>query len=158
MFSDDVHTVTDVSKPGHFARMFIRTPEKSTTVRITVNNHHKEDCGKYVLHLSRFKPQISFRNFESFRHFSVSSQSHAQFHHTVQEYQTLEVCFGKWWSCVGETATELKMEFDFVNIIPNPISLKFSDCITRIELANFGKHSAKLSPSVKINYLVQTFK
>ena len=72
----------------------------------------------------------------------------------------MEIVFGKWWSSLGELETALDVSFGRVNLVgsSNPVVITASDCLTRLDLCNFGEQLVKVAPSLKFSTLVQSVK
>ena len=116
-----------------------------------IRNNHSTETGKYVIHTQQLPAQKRFSDHEFQKFFPVPPASDIRYNFDVIGSLTMEICFGKWWSCSVDTETTVELEFDRINLVntSNYCGIVASNCITRIDVRNYGQQVVKINPSLK---------
>jgi hypothetical protein len=114
---------TQTYKPGFLRRQFFQIPSEVTSVSLKVKNCDTQETGSFILHLMQIQPQSSCKTNELFKFFTLAPQAENSFNFQLTKERTLEVCFGKWWSSIGETQVSLFLEFNGLQPSLNSITM-----------------------------------
>lgn len=156
---NDRYKFTDYFRAGHFKRVFVAVPANSTSARIMIRNNHPTEVAKYVLHTQQLPAQKRFSDHDFFKYFSIAPVSDTRYNVDVIGSMTMEICFGKWWSCSVDTETTVELEFDRINLVSGyRTGIIASNCITRVEVRNDGQQAVKINPSLKLKTFIHSIK
>ena len=102
---------TETYKSGYFKRQFLAIPPTVTSAVVRVKNCDQQESASFIVHALQLLPHKSNRTYEYEKFFSLPAQADNTHVIQLESGRTLELCFGKWWSSLGETSAQVSVEF-----------------------------------------------
>ncbi|CAG2111388.1 unnamed protein product, partial [Medioppia subpectinata] len=141
-------------KPGYFMRQFVDIPSTVNSVVIRAKNLDPQESGLFVIHCQQLSPLLSNQTHFAKKFFSLEPLAENTYAIPLKSGRTLEICFGKWWSSIGESSVQLSVEFYGLQPSLDSYTMLSSEGILRLDIqSNFGYEV--ISPNILLETYVQ---
>ncbi|CAG2104207.1 unnamed protein product [Medioppia subpectinata] len=141
-------------KPGYFKRQFVDIPSSVNSVVIRAKNLDPQESGSFVIHCQQLSPLLSNRTDATEKFFSLAPLAENTYAIPLKSGRTLEICFGRWWSSIGESSAQLSIQFYGLQPSLDSYTMLSSEGISRLDIqSNFGYE--EISPNISLQTYVQ---
>jgi len=134
---------------GGIQRQFVSVPHGATHAIITVRGVRVEPKKRFVLHTLHLTPQRSYAEGECEKYIWLETEVEEVVPVPVKDGTTIELCLAQFWSGIGDSVVDLKVEFHGLKITTTDVGLYGSSLIKRIDVESLLRKE-ELSPEVSL--------
>lgn len=144
-------------QPGALDRNFVAVPSGATWADLAVRAVETESVSRLVVHALHQLPKVSFRDSEFKQYIDVRPRSETIRSFKVDENRTLELCFGQYWSSLGEGSYEFELAFHGVVPSDPKLQLDGAELAARVDIST-PLRSESVEPSATLTTLRQAIR
>ena len=125
-------------KAGNVARRFIHVPENATWADITLRLMDDPEAARsrhFVMHTTQIQPRQLDRGMNQQRHITLKTDAPTHQSITVEGGHTMEVCLAQFWSSLGNSQVDVRIEFHSLRPSHSQIALNEGDDGIAVEVA-----------------------